>query len=210
VDLAEFDSLPARGTFRARYPQLNGRPVVMYLGRLYNQKGLELLIPALAKAQNAAAMLVIVGPDQDGFESRLRAMVTEHGLGERVIFTGLLRGAQRIEALVDADVFALPSFHENFGVAVVEALAAGRPVIVSDQVGVASEIGDKGVGSIVPTQVEPLAKELDRWLGDESLRNAAGIRATALARERFDWNKIAARWGEHYQKLIDGFRNLPR
>jgi glycosyltransferase involved in cell wall biosynthesis len=210
VDLNEFQPLPPRGSFRARYPQLKDHPVVMYLGRLYNHKGLELLIPALARMSVRDAMLAIVGPDQDGFEAKLRGLVSEHGLNDRVVFTGLVRGRERIEALVDADVFALPSFHENFGVAAIEALAAGCPVIVSDQVGVADQIADDSVASIVPTQVEPLATELDRWLKNPDLREQAKRRAPALVRERFDWDEIAARWMGHYLVILDDYRKSVR
>jgi glycosyltransferase involved in cell wall biosynthesis len=116
----------------------------------------------------------------------------------------MLKGADRIAALADADLFALPSFHENFGIAVIEALAAGIPVIISDEVGVCREIELAQVGAIVPTQVDPLAAEMKRWLTDDSLRQSAAARARPFVEERFDWVRIAQRWRERYAALASG------
>jgi glycosyltransferase involved in cell wall biosynthesis len=113
----------------------------------------------------------------------------------------MLHGAERIAAMAEADLFALPSYQENFGIAVVEALAAGTPVVISDQVNIHQEISQAGVGGVVPTEIEPLAGELKRWMGDEKLRAGAASKAKAFVRERYDWEKIAARWEEHYRRL---------
>ena len=128
--------------------------------------------------------------------------MAEHGVPpDRVIFTGMLRGRERVEALVDADLFVLPSYQENFGIAVIESLAAGTPVVISDQVNICNEIRAAGVGGVVPTQVEPLAPEIARWMSDERLRSDASRRAIPFVRERYDWNQIARRWVEHYETL---------
>jgi glycosyltransferase involved in cell wall biosynthesis len=144
-------------------------------------------------------VLVLAGPDEAGYRQRVEEMIDRHGLGDRVIFTGLLDATQRLEALADADLFVLPSYQENFGIAVAEALAAGVPVIISDQVNLHPEITAAQVGAVVPAQVEPLAMELRRWLEDSALRRAAAGRAVVLAKSRFDWEQIASRWLEHYQ-----------
>jgi len=124
LDAAEFATLPARGTFRARYPQLADRPMVMFLGRLDYGKGLELLIPAFARAAPVDAALVIVGPDShSGYRAIVEAMIEQYGLRERALLTGMLSGQEKLAALVDADLLAQPSFHENFGMAVIEGLA---------------------------------------------------------------------------------------
>ena len=192
---------PQRGTFRAKFPQLADRPIVLFLGRIHYKKGFDLLIPAFAKIADAQAMLVIAGPDSEGYRSEIQKMIDQHGLGQRVLFTGMLRGAQRIEALVDADLFVLPSYQENFGIAVIEALAAGCPVLISDQVNICHEVAAEHVGAVVPTKVEPLTQELDRWLADATLRQNAAERGPAFVRREFDWNRIAARWAKHYEAL---------
>jgi glycosyltransferase involved in cell wall biosynthesis len=204
VDLREFDALPARGAFRARHPQIGERPMVLFLSRVHPKKGLDLLVPAFAAAAPPSAVLVIAGPDSDGYAEQVRASAERAGIGERIIFTGMLRGRDRLEPMVDADLFVLPSYQENFGIVVAEALACGCPVIISDQVNIHPEISAAGVGAVVPTKVEPLADAIKRWMSDDSLRRAAAAKAPAFVRERYDWNQIAQRWIGHYEKLAAG------
>jgi glycosyltransferase involved in cell wall biosynthesis len=202
VDLKEFVNLPAKGTFRAKYPQLAGRPYVVFLGRLHPGKGAEMLIPAFAKLRNKEAMLVLVGPDQDGYKAHLESMVRDNKLENRVIFTGMQKGLDRVAALADADLFSLPSEHENFGIAVVEALAAGLPVVISDQVYLHPDVTAANVGGVVPMNIDALARELDRWLDYESLRTSATSRARPFVWDRYDWLQIARRWKGHYDQLM--------
>jgi glycosyltransferase involved in cell wall biosynthesis len=204
LDLAEFRELPPRGRFREKHPSLKDRPVVMFLGRLHAGKGLELLIPAFARAKLPGdAMLVIAGPDSYGFHysDEAKRLAAEHAIADRVLFTGMLHGPERIAALVDADLFALPSYHENFGIAAAEAMAAGLAVIVSDQVYQHPEISEHQLGAVVPLAVEPLAAELERWIADADLRRQAGERGRAFALEHYDWNVIAQNWKGHYERL---------
>jgi glycosyltransferase involved in cell wall biosynthesis len=206
IDLREFGSLPPHGRLRERYPQVGRRPVVLYLGRLHAGKGLELLVPALAQCGVESVMLLVVGPDQAGYRSKVEALMRHHDVSDRVIFTGMVRGAERLEALVDADLLALPSFHENFGLVVVEALACGTPVIISDEVNIHQEIADAGVGAVVPTRVGPLAEALRTWLTDHALRRAAAGRAQEFTRRTYDLERIARQWIDHYRAIVEAHR----
>lgn len=203
VSLNEYVNLPASGEFRLQYPQIRNRPIIAFLGRIYPGKGLELIVPALAHLKNTDAILVAIGPDVQNYRSQIMAKAQALGITERILFTGMLTGRAKIAALADADLFALPSEHENFGIAVVEALAAGTPVIISDQVNLCSDILQGRVGGVVPCEVDALAKELDRWLADGELRRASAQRARPFVWERYDWNQIARRWEEHYRRIID-------
>jgi len=201
IDLAEFQMLPAPGQFRARYPQIGNRPVVMFLSRIHAKKGLDVLIPAFAEAKLANAVLVIVGPDDGGYLATVEGMVEQHGLQDRVIFTGMLRGNERIAALVDADLFCLPSYQENFGIAVVEAMAAGKPVVISDQVNLHAVVTANALGSVVPTQTHAVAGALQTWMSDGEARRQAGQRARDFALRTYDWRNIATRWTERYAQM---------
>jgi glycosyltransferase involved in cell wall biosynthesis len=208
LDLKEFENLPPKGTFRAKYPQLGGRPIVLFLGRLHPGKGAEYLIPAFTHIVSprrhrgteaaADAVVVIAGPDSEGYRAKLEALVAGHGIGEQVVFTGPLYGRDRLAALVDADIFCLPSEHENFGIVVIEALACGTPVLISDQVNIHREITAAGVGGVVRVDVGDVAGGLRRWLTDANLRQSAAERAKVIVRERYDWTAVAGRWRAHY------------
>jgi glycosyltransferase involved in cell wall biosynthesis len=197
LDLGEFAALPPEGAFRGRHPELRGRAMILFLGRIHPKKGLDLLIPALARL-GKEARLVIAGPDQQGYRTVVEGMIRREGVGDRVIFTGMLHGMERVAALRDADLFVLPSYQENFGIAVAEALAAGTPVVISDQVNIHREIAAAGVGQVVETNVAPLAAAIEAWLGDEKRRRSAGERGRDFVRERYDWRRIAEAWREHY------------
>jgi glycosyltransferase involved in cell wall biosynthesis len=202
LDPAEFADPPPRGTFRAAHPQLAGRRIVAFLGRLDYGKGLELLIPAFAQAAPADAALVVIGPDShSGYRRTVEALILQHGLRERTLLTGMLTGRDKLAALVDAHLLAQPSFHENFGVAVLEALACGCPVLISDQVYLHPRITAAGLGGVTPCTVEAVAAELKRWLTDDALRTQAADRARPFALGEFAWDRVATDWVRHYKAL---------
>ncbi|HVT91017.1 MAG TPA: glycosyltransferase [Tepidisphaeraceae bacterium] len=202
VDLREFELLPEENTFRRQHDLPLDRPMLLHLGRLHAKKGFDVLIPAFAQTADLGAMLVIAGPNSDGYRTTIEQMIASHRVGDRVKFVGMLRGVERVAALADADLFVLPSYQENFGVAVVESLAAGTPVIISDQVNIHPQITANGLGGVVPMSVDALAAELRRWITDTPLRGEAAARARLFAPREYDWNVIARRWTEHYRRII--------
>jgi glycosyltransferase involved in cell wall biosynthesis len=208
IDLAEFQNLPPTGRFRARHRSIGDRSIVLFLSRLHYKKGVDLLIPAFAQANLANAVLVIAGPGESDYTAKLQQLAAQHNITDRIFFTGMLRGRDRIEALVDADLFVLPSYQENFGIAVVEAMAAGKPVLISDQVNIHDQITLHQLGAVVPTQIDPLAKQLSLLMNDRSLLTAAGSRGRTFAFEHYNWAHIAARWSEHYQRLVSHQRPI--
>jgi glycosyltransferase involved in cell wall biosynthesis len=203
IELAEYENLPFRGTFRQSRGIAGDRKVVLFLGRLHSKKGLDLLLPAFAR-QPGQPLLVLAGPYDDDYRRVLDAETTRLNIADRVLFTGMLLSADKLAAYVDADLFVLPSYQENFGIAVVEAMAAGLPVIVSDQVNIHGEIATARAGGVVPTNADALATEISRWLDDSELRRHAGARARDFARSHYDWQAIASRWSGHYGRLIAG------
>lgn len=202
VRLTEFEQLPAPGSFRRAISQPNERPLVLFLGRVDPKKGLDVLVDAFAEANLPDALLVIAGPDSGGYQATLQRRIEHLGIGDRVRFTGMLVGADRVAALADADLFVLSSYTENFGVAVIEALAAGTPVVVSDQVGIHREIKAAGVGGVVAVDISLLASELRRWMQDPDLRRDAATRARPFVHAHYDWQVIARVWKGHYESLV--------
>lgn len=206
IDPCEFQTLPPPGTFSTRYPQLRDRPYVIFLGRIHQGKGWEYLIPAMARVQPASAMAVIAGPDSSGFRQRAEALAHQCGVADRILFTGALYGVDRLAALRDAELFVLPSCHENFSVASLEALACGTPAIVSDQVGMGDEITHAKVGQVVPLHSGDLSGVISNWLSRRGQRQAVSAAARQLALSRFSWKGIALRWADHYSRALKAAR----
>lgn len=194
VDPAEFADLPARGSFRARHPGLLGRRLVVFLGRLTPKKGLDTLVMAFARVAGTVpdAHLVLAGPDDRGHARAVGRMVAAVGLAGRTTMPGMLLGRQRLELLADADVWVLPSRAENFGMAVVEAMACGAPVVVSDRVNIHREVAGGGAGLVVPCdEAAALAGAITRVLGDGGLRGRLAAAGPELVRRRFTWERAA-------------------
>lgn len=200
VDLTAFLELPTRGNFRQAFG-LGGKPTVLFLGRIHPGKGLEYLVPAVALLRTPNVILMVAGPDSAGYQEVIAALARQHGVSDRVRFVGTLGGRAKIEALVDADMLCLPSEHENFGNVIVEALAAACPVVVSDQVGIGPDVADHHVGSVVPIDPMRIAESLDKWLADQSRRQAAGEAGRAFVFERFVWSRIDAAWLQRYETI---------
>jgi len=206
IDLDEFKKLPLSGGFRKRLAIPEGVPLVLFLGRLHPKKGLDLLIRAFADGAPSNAVLAIVGTGDSSYEKALRQNAASHGLGDRAKFVGFLHGRDRVAAYADSTVFVLPSYSENFANSVMESLAGGTPVIISDQVNLHAEIASAQVGGVVPMTPDALSSEIRRWLGDPARRQLAIANARSFL-EPYDLKKIAASWLQRYRELcqrIDG------
>lgn len=205
LDLAEYATLPPAGAFRARHPELAGRRLVLFLSRLNFKKGLDLLIPAFARvaASRPDVHLVLAGPD-DGMEARARGWVADHAIGSRVSFVGQLAGAEKLAVFRDAACFALPSYSENFGIAVVEAMACGVPVLISDKVNIWREIVAARAGVVARTTIDDVATALGALLDEPEGARAMGAAGRAMAAAQYDWRKIAERLEAVYRALADG------
>lgn len=199
IDEAEFVRQPDPRTFRATWG-LGSKRVVLFLGKLTPRKGVDDLVRAFARIQKSDAMLVVAGNDMGagaGVDARIRAL----GLEQRVIRTGLLQGAERLDGLAAADVVVYPSQDEIFGLVPVEALLSGTPVIVCDDSGCAEVIGRTGGGRTVPHgQPDVLAAAIDSILhGDWRPAAAAGA---ARARALFGADVVCRQLEAVYHEVI--------
>ncbi len=187
IDLSEFESLPPRGAFRARLGIEETTPFFLFLGRLSFIKGLDHLVKAFARFEGDEH-LIIAGPDDhDGCSHTVRALIAEFGLGARVRLAGPLYGVEKLEALVDADVFVLPSRYESFGNAAAESIACGIPALVTDRCGLAPLISGKA-GLVVPYDVAALHKGMRRMIEDKEFREEIRAGCATVARS-LSWEK---------------------
>ncbi len=203
IDTRAYEHLPERGALRGALGIPSGAPVSLFVGRLHVMKRLDLVIEAFARVAAGVpeAHLVIVGPAGDGTDRALGAQVAKRGLGERVHLMGLLTGRDLLQAYSDADILVLLSHRENFGMVVVEAMASGLPVLLTDGVGLAEEVAEAGAGFCVEGEPGAVAARWARMLDTPLERDEMGRRGKMLVEERFDSAVVAKR-------MIAMFRDL--
>jgi glycosyltransferase involved in cell wall biosynthesis len=151
--------------FLDRYPELRGKRLLLFMGRIHPKKGCDLLLKAYAAtmAKDPAWRLVFAGPDSLNLQQTLAARAAALGIADRIVWTGMLRDAMKWNALFAAEVFALPSHQENFGIAVAESLACGVPVLISREVNIWREIEADHAGLVAPDTVEGTISLLKDW-----------------------------------------------
>jgi glycosyltransferase involved in cell wall biosynthesis len=196
------NSSPGSAGFFAKFPGAFGRPVVLFLSRLDRKKGLELLLEAFARVRSKVegALLVIAGEGTPGYTASLRARADALNLNRDIIWAGFLSGDEKAAAFAAASTFVLPSFSENFGIAALEALAAGVPVVLSDQVALSDEIRDADAGLVTPCEAGPLAEKITMLLLDAELRQRFSTNSRRLVQERFSIEVIGGALKDLYQR----------
>ena len=152
--------------FITQHPELRGKRLFLFLSRIHEKKGCDLLINAFAKVagNNPFLHLVMAGPDQTGWAAELKQQAQTLGIADRITWPGMLQGDDKWGAFHAAEVFCLPSHQENFGIVVAEALACGKPVLISDKVNIWREIAADGAGIVRPDSVEGTVDALRTWL----------------------------------------------
>ena len=211
VDAGELQRPRAAEQLFQWHPRLAGRVLVTYVGRLARKKRLDLLVDAFAMVARAHpdAHLVIAGPDDEREGSRLRAQLAQLGLSGRASLPGLVNRELKAALLQHSSVFVLPSEDENLGVSVVEAMAVGLPVVVTEGVAIHREIAGAGAGLIVPPAGPALSEALFRLLEDRAASTATGRNGRALAESVFDWNAIAPQLERMYALAIGRSADRP-
>lgn len=204
LDLREFEHLPERGRFREHHDIPKDRRMILILGRIDPDKGLDLALQALSRIvpRFTDVTLVIAGPEEDGQIRSLQALARELKLNDHVLFPGLLNSSQRLEALADADLFLSPSRSENFGLSIVEAMACGLPVVVSDQVGVADIIVKEEAGLVVPLDPAHMADAVLQILDGPSLGRQLGERALQVVSENFASEAVARHLLHEFEEML--------
>jgi len=148
--------------FLSKFPALRGRRSVLFLGRLHPKKGLDLLIEAFTQLADEFSTfdLIVAGPDELGMKSRLEKIAIRRSVKSRIHWTGMLTGDEKVGAFLSSEFFVLPSHQENFGIAVVEALALAVPVLLSKRVNIWREVVSAGAGVAVTDDVDGVREGL--------------------------------------------------
>lgn len=167
---------------------LKGNPYFLFISRIHEKKGVDILVKSYARSRRSdSPKLVIAGPGlETPYGQQILQEVKDLGLENEIFFPGMLQGGRKWGAFYGSLAFCLPSHQENFGIAVVEALACGRPVIISDQVNIWREIEDNGGGIISADNSDGYTKSFERWNQmSEQQRTEMGVGARAAFEKHF-------------------------
>lgn len=188
-----------------------GVPEILFMARLHPVKGLDVLLPAAARLRAAGTpfRLTIAGAGSPEYERWVRAEVERLGLDDLVELTGHASGEAKRALLARADVFALPSHQENFGVAIVEALAAGLPVVISREVDIWPDVDRYGSGIAVESDPARVADALAALLGDVERRARCGAAGRRQVADLYSPEAVGRGLARVYRELAAGAPGAP-
>jgi len=190
------DRAAMRTAFTRAFPATAGRRNLLFLGRIHEKKGVDLLMQAFGRvaSMDPSLHLIMAGPCDTPMRHQLEGIAHAAGVGSRVTWTGMLQGDLKWGAFEAAEAFCLPSHQENFGVAVAESLACGVPVLISNKVNIWREIEGDGAGMICDDTQEDAERVLRQWIGTPA-SDRARMREQAMAcfEQRFQSSRFADR-----------------
>lgn len=204
--IASFTDGPDTNALIARFPIIQTwRRTILYFSRIHPKKGLDILVAAFAHNKHrleGVGLLVVGIPQDDEYLESIKRTIASSNLSRHIVITTDLVGAEARSAFGVSDVFALPSHQEGFSVAIIEAMAAGKPVLITDKCHM-GEVSEWNAGVVVPNTAQGVAEGLGQIIdiNDNELVEM-GRNARSIAKERFDWANISGQLERLYLKLI--------
>jgi glycosyltransferase involved in cell wall biosynthesis len=192
--------------FLSAYPLLRGKTLILFLGRIHFKKGLDLLVSAWAELARKwpEARLVLAGPDSENTRAGIEQRIAEAGIADRVTFTGMLDSDMKWSAYAAAACFVLPSYSEGLSTSVLEAMAAGLPIVLTEQSHM-PEVSEHQAGWTIQPRVDDLIDALTAALSASiGERQQIGSRGRTLVKHNYSWPSVARRMGEVYRWLGGG------
>jgi glycosyltransferase involved in cell wall biosynthesis len=203
IDISEYDELPDKGIFKSKHGIGDEEKVILFLGRIHEIKGLDILVKAFSKISEDNVKLAIVGGDY-GFKEELERLIENLNLKDKVIFPGVLTGKDKIEALVDCDIFIMPSRYESFTTSGLEAMACFKPLILTKNNHIQTWVKDNA-GLVCEFDADDLADCIETLLNDESLCEKFGNTGRELIENKYDWDKVSKQIEGIYQDCINNY-----
>ncbi len=212
INLEEYENLPSYGKFRSKFNIDENDKLILFVGRIHEIKGLDLLLDAFndlivqSNEKNSedipcpSIKLAIVGPD-DGYLSKLEEKINEYSLKENVIITGPLYKEEKQEALVDCDLFVMPSKYESFTTSGLEAMACGKPLVLTKNNHIHDWV-DGNVGIACGDDKDSLRKAIETVLFDDDLSAVYGEKGKELIKTKYNWDIINTQILDIYKKLL--------
>jgi glycosyltransferase involved in cell wall biosynthesis len=179
-------------------------PIILFMSRLHPKKRLELLIQVLGELNSLQQPfhLVIAGTGEDKYVESLQRLVTKHQIQSRTTFAGFVIGKDKDLLLQGSDFFVLPSYSENFGIALAEAMVVGIPVITTPGVHISSDIAQANAGIIIDDAPQ-LQAAITKLLQSPQLRSELGDNGKRLALQKYSWPAIAQQFADLYSLILD-------
>lgn len=181
---------------------VDSAPIILFMGRIHRKKGLDYLIPALAKIRHVPFHFVLAGCGDPDYESEIDALIESSGIAERTYRTGFVEGAQKDVVLQGSTIFALTSHSENFGVAVLESLAAGLPVVLTPGVALSEMVEQHRLGRISRLEIDEISDTILNLLEDTETVQLISLRARRFILKNYTWEKIASDLSKDYQAIL--------
>jgi len=201
--LATAPTIPdARQRLRQHLNLSDDEPVVLFLSRLHPKKGLDYLIPAFAQLVDRRFTFVLAGAGDPGYEAELKSLIAANNIQDRTHCLGMVTGELKDLLLQGSDLFALTSYSENFGVSVLEALAAGLPALVTPGVALADLVNQENLGYVPELEVSAIANSIAQSLENPDAARVIGDRARHFVQKNYTWDKISRDLIKVYQKIL--------
>ncbi len=190
---------------RARFPVLRDSSCLLFLSRLDPKKNVESLLMALVTCKDAFPRLVILiaGDGAPEYVGKLKSLAERIGVAEHVVWAGHLKGEQKASAFAAAKAFVLPSFSENFGIAAVEALAAGLPCILGRGVAIACDVEKAGAGLAVEPTAEAIALAISQVMLDSARCLTMAGKAVQLAHDQYSVDAVGRNLSKMYAEILN-------
>jgi len=193
------------GLFRKRWRE-SQVPIILFMSRIAPKKGLDLLIPALENILGSGIefhfILAGSNPQDADYETKIKVQIHNSSLAKYTTITGFVSGDLKVELLTKADLFVLPSYYENFGIAVAEAMTAGVPVVISDRIHIAEDIQQAEAGWVEALEVGAIANSIKSALLNPQERERRGLNGKEYAQKHYNWEAIAQQTIDAYQQIL--------
>lgn len=204
LHLEEYSDSADAVDFLKKYPECENKFVYLFLGRIDFKKGLDLISHAFGNVarEREDVHLVIAGPDETGYSQKIQKWLIEEGVLDKTTFTGMLYERDKLAAFRFAQVFLLPSYTENLGIALLEAMLCKMAVVISDKVNIFREIEENNAGFITHCEINELTKAMLSLHDDYTLRKRLGRNAQKFVMENYSWGKNISLLIQVYEKII--------
>lgn len=204
IFLKEYERQLAGKSLQIIYPQLRGKKIILFLGRIHPKKGLEKLGLAFKEIikKKKDVRLVITGDGEKEYVKKIKSFYKKLGLLDKTVFTGMLLGEEKLSAFYSSEIFVLSSYGENFGIAALEAMACGLPVVISKKVGLFSDVKEYQTGFVVGNEVADIERAIEEIIDNRKLKDGMAQNSKKLIQDKFGIDKITDQMVKVYQEII--------